>query len=63
MKNIVLQHNMFLQNMAIVPNFNIKDDDREQVKTIRILIIFLRIRSYKKVIRRHVFISYNQKYN
>ena len=63
MKNIVLQHNMFLQNMAIVPNFNIKDDDREQVKTIRILIIFLRIRSYKKVIRRHVFISYNQKCN
>ena len=32
MKNIILQHNMFLQNMAIVPNINIKDDDREQVK-------------------------------
>ena len=32
MKNIILQHNMFLQNMSIVPIINIKDNEREKIK-------------------------------
>ena len=32
MKSIILQHNMFLQNMAIVPIINIKDNDKEKIK-------------------------------
>ena len=32
MKNIILQHNMFLQNMAIVPIININDSEKENVK-------------------------------
>ena len=32
MKNIILQHNMFLKNMAIVPIINIKDNDNDKIK-------------------------------
>ena len=32
MKNIILQHNIFLQNMTIVPIINIKDNDKEHIK-------------------------------
>ena len=32
MRNIILQHNLFLQNMAIVPIINISTDEKEQVK-------------------------------
>ena len=32
MKNIILQHNMFLQNMAIAPIINIKKSEKENVK-------------------------------
>ena len=32
MKNIILQHNMFLQKMVIVPIINIKDSEKEQIK-------------------------------
>ena len=32
MKNITLQHNICLQNMAIIPIINIKEKDKEQVK-------------------------------
>ena len=32
MKNIILQHNMFLQNMAIVPIININDNDKDEIK-------------------------------
>ena len=32
MKHIILQHNIFLQNMAIVPIINIKDTDKELIK-------------------------------
>ena len=31
-KNIILQHNMFLQNMAIAPIINIKKSEKENVK-------------------------------
>ena len=36
MRNIILQHNAFFKNMAIVPFVNIKDKDAEKVKTILI---------------------------
>ena len=32
MRNIILQHNLFLQNMAIIPIINISTDEKEQVK-------------------------------
>ena len=32
MKNIILQHNMFLKNMAIVPIINIKDNDKDNIR-------------------------------
>ena len=32
MRNIILQHNLFLQNMAIVPIVNISNAEKEQVK-------------------------------
>ena len=31
MRNIILQHNMFLQNMAIVPIINIKENEKDQI--------------------------------
>ena len=34
MKNIILQHNIFLQNMVIVPIININEKHKEQVKKI-----------------------------
>ena len=34
MKNIILQHNIFLQNMEIVPITNLKDNDKEHKKTV-----------------------------
>ena len=32
MRNIILQHNIFLQNMAIVPIVNISNNEKENVK-------------------------------
>ena len=32
MKNIILQHNMFLKNMTIVPIINIKDNEKAKIK-------------------------------
>ena len=32
MKNIILQHNIFLKNMEIVPIINIKDNDKDKIK-------------------------------
>ena len=32
MKNIIFQHNMFLQNTTIVPIININENDKEYVK-------------------------------
>ena len=34
MKNIILQHNMFLRKMEIVPIINLKDNDKEYKKTV-----------------------------
>ena len=34
MRNIILQHNAFFKNMAIVPFVNIEDKDAEKVKNI-----------------------------
>ena len=31
-KNIIIQHNMFLQNMEIVQIINIKENERDQIK-------------------------------
>ena len=36
MRNIILQHNIFLKNIAIVPIVNIQDNDAEKVKNISI---------------------------
>ena len=32
MRNIIIQHNLFLQNMAIVPIINISNDEKDNVK-------------------------------
>ena len=32
MRNIILQHNLFLQNMAIVPIITLTKDEKENVK-------------------------------
>ena len=32
MRNIILQHNLFLQNMAIVPIINISKNEKDNVK-------------------------------
>ena len=32
MRNIILQHNIFLQNMAIVPIVNISNNEKDNVK-------------------------------
>ena len=49
MKNIILQHNMFLQNMAIVPIINIKDNDKDKIKNYSILLsIFLVLKPQEK---------------
>ena len=44
MKNIILQQNMFLQNMAIVPMIIINNSEKEKIKeTLRIFLIFFMI--------------------
>ena len=49
MKNIILQQNIFLQNMAIVPMIIINNSEKEKIKeTLRIFLIFFMIRTYKK---------------
>ena len=49
MKNIILQHNMFLKNMAIVPIINIKDNDKDKIKNYsKLLSIFLVLKPQEK---------------
>ena len=43
MRNIILQHNISLKNMAIVPIVNIKDKDEDKVKKMLVILFIYQV--------------------
>ena len=49
MKNTILQHNMFLQNMAIIPIINIKDNEKNKSRNFLNRLFTFRVSKPQKI--------------